>query len=156
MILDGSHRFGAPPEVIWELLLDPAVLAKVMPGTRDLARDGPDHYQGRIAVTIGPITAAEFSLAITLSEMQPPRSYTMAIDATGKFGFTRGRARVGLEPEAGGTRMEYHAELQVGGKIASVGQRLLDVVSRTMLKAGLEALGKEVDRRLAGGPGAGA
>jgi len=153
MIIEGSQVFAAGPEVVWNFLMDADVLARVMPGTRELRQTGEGEYSGKLAVTIGPITAAEFVLAIHLSDMERPRRYVMNVDASGKLGFTRGQARVALEPEQGGTRMGYRADLQMGGKIASVGQRLLDLVSRTMLKSGMEALVAEVDRRVAEGSG---
>jgi len=150
MIIAGAQVFQAGPDAVWNFLMDADVLARVMPGTRELRQTGDGQYQGKMAVTIGPITAAEFVLAIRLTDIEAPRRYVMNVDASGKLGFTRGLARVTLEPEAGGTRMDYRADLQMGGKIASVGQRLLDLVSRTMLKSGMEALVAEVDRRVAG------
>ena len=151
MIIEGAQVFQASPEVVWDFLMDAEVLARVMPGTRELKQTGDGRYSGKMAVTLGPITAAEFALGINLSEVERPRGYVMHVDASGKLGFTRGVARVLLEPEAPGTRMEYRADLQMGGKIASVGQRLLDLVSRTMLKNGMEALVAEVDRRVSEG-----
>src|SRR5262245_10074274 len=146
MIIEGAQVFHAGPEVVWDFLMDADVLARVMPGTRELKQIGEGRYSGRMAATIGPITAAGFALAISLSDIERPRAYVMSVDASGKLGFTRGQARVKLEPENGDTRMDYRADLQMGGKIASVGQRLLDLVSRTMLKHGMEALVAEVDR----------
>jgi carbon monoxide dehydrogenase subunit G len=151
MIIEGAQVFRAPPDVVWDFLMDAEVLARVMPGTRELAQVAPGRYAGKMAVTLGPITAAEFALAITLSDVERPRRYVMNVDANGKLGFTRGVADVRLEPESGGTRMQYRADLQMGGKVASVGQRLLDLVSRTMLKNGMEALVAEVDRRVGDG-----
>jgi carbon monoxide dehydrogenase subunit G len=151
MIIEGTQVFRAAPEVVWDFLMDAEILARVMPGTRELVQKAPGQYAGRMAVSLGPITAAEFALSITLSDVERPRRYVMNVDASGKLGFSRGVAEVRLEPEADGTRMAYRADLQVGGKVASVGQRLLDMVSRTMLKNGMEALVAEVDRRVGGG-----
>lgn len=151
MIIEGTQAFRAAPDVVWDFLMDPEVLARVMPGTRALSLTAPGEYAGTMAVTLGPITAAKFDLAITLSEVDRPRRYVMHVDATGNLGFTRGVAEVRLEPESGHTRMQYRADLQMGGKVASVGQRLLDLVSRTMLKNGMEALVAEVDRRVGNG-----
>lgn len=151
MIIQGAQVFRAGPEVVWNFLMDADVLARVMPGTRELRRIEEGRYAGKMAVTVGPITAAEFALAINLDDIERPRRYVMNVDASGKLGFTRGQAHVTLEPENAGTRMGYRADLQMGGKIASVGQRLLDLVSRTMLKNGMEALVAEVDRRVAEG-----
>ncbi len=152
MIVEGNYLLPGKPEAIWDLLMDPAVLAKAMPGTRSLTRVAADRYEGVMRVGIGPITAAEFELSIALSEMQRPERYAMQIDSKGRFGFTRGLARVELVPEANGTAMRYSADLQVGGKIAALGQRLLESVSKLMTRQGLEALNQELQSRLGGAP----
>jgi carbon monoxide dehydrogenase subunit G len=152
MIVEGIYPLPGTPAVIWDLLMDPEVLAKAMPGTKELVRAAPDRYEGVMRVGIGPITAAEFALTITLLELQPPLSYSMQIEGAGRFGFTRGTARVELAPNGAGTVMHYSAELQVGGKIAAVGQRLLDSVSKLLTRQGLEALNRELTARLGGEP----
>jgi carbon monoxide dehydrogenase subunit G len=149
VIVDGTYALPGSPDRVWDLLMDPEVLAKAMPGTRTLLRVAPDRYEGKMAVGIGPITAAEFDLVITLGDLRRPESYTMQIDGKGKFGFTRGTATVELTPDGDHTAMRYRADLQVGGKIAGLGQRLLDSVSRMLTRQGLEALQREVAARLA-------
>lgn len=148
MIVDGTYPLPGAPDRIWDLLMDPDVLAKAMPGTRTLERTAPDRYEGTMAVGVGPITAAEFDLVITLSDLVRPMSYTMTIDGKGRFGFTRGAAQVELAADGDHTEMRYRADLQVGGKIAGLGQRLLDSVSRMMMRQGLEALQRELSARL--------
>ena len=150
MIVEGNYLLPGTPDAIWDLLMDPAVLAKAMPGTRTLERVAPDRYEGVMRVGIGPITAAEFDLGIVISDMQRPQRYAMQIDSKGRFGFTRGLARVELVAEANGTVMRYSADLQIGGKIAALGQRLLESVSKLMLRQGLEALNLELQTRLGG------
>ncbi|HEV8150847.1 MAG TPA: carbon monoxide dehydrogenase subunit G [Gemmatimonadales bacterium] len=152
MIVEGIYPLPGTPAVIWDLLMDPEVLAKAMPGTKELVRAAPDRYEGVMRVGIGPITAAEFALTITLLELQPPLSYSMQIEGAGRFGFTRGTAKVELAPNGAGTVMHYSADLQVGGKIAAVGQRLLDSVSKLLTRQGLEALNRELTARLGGEP----
>jgi len=149
VIVEGNDTLPGSPEQIWDLLMDPDVLAKAMPGTRTLVRTAPDRYEGKMAVGVGPITAAEFDLVITLADVAQPKSYTMHIDGKGKFGFTRGTASVALAPEGAATSMHYRADMQVGGKIAGLGQRLLDSVSRMLTRQGLEALQRELAARLA-------
>jgi carbon monoxide dehydrogenase subunit G len=151
MIVEGTYTFPGPREVVWALLLDPDVLAKTMPGATSIARVSEDRYEGKMGVGIGPITAAEFDVVITMTEKVVPESYQMQIDGRGRFGFTRGKAAVKLMANGDSTTMHYEADMMVGGKIAAVGQRLLDSVSRMMLKQGLEAMNAELERRLAGG-----
>lgn len=152
MIVEGTYTFPGPRETVWALLLDPDVLAKTMPGATSIARTGEDRYEGKMGVGIGPITAAEFDVVITMSDKVVPESYRMQIEGRGRFGFTRGTAAVRLTAEGASTIMHYQADMMVGGKIAAVGQRLLDSVSRMMLKQGLEAMSAELDRRLGKDP----
>lgn len=151
MIVEGTHLFPGPRDVVWALLLDPDVLAKTMPGTATIVRSGDNRYEGTMAMGIGPISAATFDVAISMTDRVEPERYSMQIDGRGKFGFTRGSATVSLVPEGNGTRMHYQADLMVGGKIAAIGQRLLDSVSKLMLRQGLDAMTRELERRLAGG-----
>jgi carbon monoxide dehydrogenase subunit G len=153
MIVDGEHVFAGPREVVWELLQDPEVLSKAMPGAARLALVGDGAYEGSIRVGVGPVTAAEWKLAVTLEDRVAPEHYVMQVDSKGPIGFTRGAATVDLaEADGGGsTRMRYHADLQVGGKVAGVGQRLIDQVAKMMTQRGLNALSGELERRLAEG-----
>ena len=148
MIVEGTYTFPGPRDAVWTLLLDPDVLAKTMPGASSIARMSDERYEGKMGVGIGPITAAEFDVVITMTEKVVPESYRMQIEGRGRFGFTRGNATVRLVEDGASTIMHYQADMMVGGKIAAVGQRLLDSVSRMMLKQGLEAMSAELDRRL--------
>jgi carbon monoxide dehydrogenase subunit G len=151
MIVDGEHTFPGPRETVWGLLQDPEVLAKAMPGARRLTLTDDGVYQGVIRIGVGPVTAAEWSLSVTLADQVPPESYVMNVESKGALGFTRGHATVNLDEVDGGTKMRYHAELAVGGKVAGVGQRLLDQVAKMLTKQGLDALNKELEARLAAG-----
>ncbi|HEX2203253.1 MAG TPA: carbon monoxide dehydrogenase subunit G [Longimicrobium sp.] len=153
MIVDGEHTFPGPREAVWELLQDPEVLAKAMPGAKRLTATGDGTYEGVIRIGVGPVTAAEWSLNVALEDRVPPASYVMRVDSKGALGFTRGTANVTLEEVAEGTRMLYHADLAIGGRVASVGQRLLDQVAKMLTKQGLSALNKEMEARLADGAG---
>jgi len=152
MKVQGAFTFRGPRALVWDLLQDPAVLAKAMPGTKRLERTAPDRFEGVMKVSLGPVTAAEFALAVTLRDQLAPERFAMDIDSKGALGFTRGTARVVLEEaENGETTMRYESELQIGGKIAAVGQRILDSAARMMTQKGLDALERELDARLAGG-----
>jgi carbon monoxide dehydrogenase subunit G len=149
VIVEGSYSFPAKREVIWELLLDPEVIAKTMPGATEMVRVSHEEYAGKLRIGIGAITAAEFQVSVVLADVVAPEHYTMLIDGQGKFGFTRGTAQVRLATDgAAGTQLAFRADMQVGGKIAAVGQRLLDSVSKLLTRQGLEALAREVTQRL--------
>jgi carbon monoxide dehydrogenase subunit G len=153
MNLNGTFTFNGPRAKVWDLLQDPVVLAKALPGTERLMLTSADHYEGVMKVTVGPVTAAKFDVAVSLKDKVPPHRMAMHIEGKGPVGFTRGTASVVLEEAAEGTTlMQYTSDVQVGGRIASVGQRLLESVSKMMMRQALEALQRELAVRLATPP----
>jgi carbon monoxide dehydrogenase subunit G len=149
MILSGTFNFEGPRDRVWEILQDPAVLAKALPGTKTLTQVGEDRYQGVMKVSIGPVNAAEFAVNVELKDKVPPEKFAMVIDGKGGVGFTKGSATIALDEQPGPiTVMTYTSDVQVGGRIAAVGQRLLESVGRMMTKQALDALNKELKTRL--------
>ena len=149
MILNGTFTFNGPRQQVWDLLQDPEVLAKALPGTERLTLAGPDRYDGVMKVSVGPMTAAKFDVTVTLADKRQPEHFTMQIDAKGALGFARGTASVDLqELSEGGTLMQYSSDVQIGGRIASVGQRLIESVSKMMMRQALEALDGELRARI--------
>jgi 2-furoyl-CoA dehydrogenase large subunit len=148
VVVEGHFVFGGPRAKVWDLLQDPQVLGKALPGAMRLTQTGDGQYDGLMRVGIGPVTAAEFSVRVTLKDQRPPKSYGMVVEGKGSFGFTRGTATVELQEHPKGTEMKYRAEVQVGGTIAGVGQLLLDSVSKRMTRQGLEALNQALVARL--------
>ena len=148
MILDGEFTFRAQRSSVWTLLQDPDVLVKAMPGAQRLVQTGDGTYEGHIRIGVGPVTAASWTLTVALHDRQEPASYGMKVESKGPLGFTRGSASVELLDEPAGTRMKYRADMQIGGKVAGIGQRLLDQVARMLTKQGLEALSREMEARL--------
>jgi carbon monoxide dehydrogenase subunit G len=149
MILTGTFTFSGPRSKVWEILQDPAVLAKALPGTKSLTQVAEDRYQGVMKVSVGPMSAAEFNVNVELKDKVAPERFTMQIDGKGGVGFTKGTATIELQEEPGSvTLLHYTSEVQVGGKIAAVGQRLLESVGKMMTRQALEALNKELQARL--------
>jgi carbon monoxide dehydrogenase subunit G len=151
MNLNGTYTFDGPRAVVWDLLQDPVVLAKALPGTERLALTADDRFEGVMKVSVGPVTAATFDVVVTLKDKIPPHTFAMQIDGKGAVGFTRGTATVELtEPAGGGTLMAYSSDVQVGGRIASVGQPLIESVGKMMMRQALDALARELRARLDG------
>ena len=152
MILTGTFTFNGPRTTVWELLQDPAVLAKALPGTKTLTRTSEDHYEGIMKVSVGPVTAAEFAVKVELRDKVEPETFAMHIDGKGGVGFTTGIATIALQEQPGPvtplTILTYSSDVQVGGKIAAVGQRLLESVGKMMTRQALDALNKELRTRL--------
>jgi carbon monoxide dehydrogenase subunit G len=152
MNLDGTFTFKGPRTTVWELLQDPEVLAKALPGTERLVLTSPDHFQGVMKVSVGPVTAAKFDVTVVLLDKVVPEHFTMQIDGKGSVGYTKGTASIALaEAPDATTAMQYTSNVQVGGKIAAVGQRLLESVGKMMMRQALEALERELEKRLKGG-----
>ena len=149
MILSGTFTFDGPRAKVWEILQDPEVLAKALPGTKSLRQVGDDRFEGTMKVSVGPMSAAEFAVNVELKDKVEPERFEMHIDGKGPVGFTKGKAAIVLDEHPGPvTVMTYTSDVQIGGKIAAVGQRLLESVGKMMTKQALEALNKELKARL--------
>jgi len=147
--LEGEYIFDGPREDVWELVRDPDVLATALPGTQSLDQVGENEYEGVMNVRIGPV-AGVFSGRIVVSDEVPPETCTLTVEGKGKAGFINGTGNVNLIDQGNGTTlMKYDGEMQIGGRLASVGQRLLDTTSKSMIRQGLETLNKALQARIA-------
>ncbi|MCE9572497.1 MAG: carbon monoxide dehydrogenase subunit G [Deltaproteobacteria bacterium] len=145
MKLDGEFVFDASVQQVWDALFDPAVLAAALPGCEKLERvDGS--YVGELKVKIGPIQG-KFTGKVDLLDMVEPTSYRMIVDGRGPQGFVKATASIALSAEGAGTRIRYESEAQVGGKVASVGQRLVETSARAIVKQSLEGLNENIKLR---------
>lgn len=148
MKLEGEYIFDGPREAVWEIVRDPEVLATALPGTQSLEQVGENEYAGKMHVRIGPVSGI-FAGKIVVSDQVPPESYTLSVEGRGAPGFASGNGQVQLvEYEGDKTLMQYEGEMQVGGRLASVGQRLIDTASRSMIGQGLESLNNALQARM--------
>ncbi|HEX4885569.1 MAG TPA: carbon monoxide dehydrogenase subunit G [Casimicrobiaceae bacterium] len=117
----------AAPDRVWAALNDPDVLKACVPGCEAFERTGENGYRATVAAKIGPV-AARFHGKLELADVTPPTGYTLKFEGQGgAAGFANGSARVSLAPaEAGGTALTYAVKAQVGGKLAQIGNRLVD------------------------------
>ena len=130
MDINGEYRIPATRERVWEALNDPRVLEKCIPGCEGIERQSEREFLAVIRSRIGPVNA-RFDSRISLSNLDPPASYTISgAGKGGAAGFGRGSAEVTLEAEGGETVLRYRAELQVGGKLAQIGSRLVAGATR--------------------------
>jgi carbon monoxide dehydrogenase subunit G len=132
MKIEGSSDIPAPRDRVWAAFLDPAVLAQALPGCEKLEAVGENEYKATMKVGVAAIKGT-FEGTVKLSNLEPPNRYRMAVEGSGGPGFVRGDAGMQLSDVEGGTRVSYDADVQVGGLIASVGQRLLGGVTKMML-----------------------
>lgn len=148
MKIEGEFTFNGSRQEVWDLLQDPEILANSLPGTKDMQKTAEDEYQGEMVVKVGPVNGA-FTSNIKLKDKIQPQSYTMLVESKGNVGFANGTAKIELtEQEEKLTLMKYVAELQVGGRLASVGQRMLDTVGRSLTRQGLEAMNNALKARM--------
>ena len=153
MKLEGEYIFNGSQEEVWKLVRDPEVLATALPGTQKLDQVGENEYEGEMNVRIGPV-AGMFTGKIIVSDEVPPESCTLTVDGKGKPGFANGVGHVNLIPQEDGTTlMKYEGDVQIGGRLASVGQRLLDTTSKSMIRQGLETLNQALEARVSSKPG---
>ena len=132
MKLEGSYEVPAPRQTVWDAFLDPARLKQAIPGCEKLEAIGPDEYKATMKVGVGGVKGT-FEGKVKITEKKPPESYKLAVEGTGGPGFVRGETVITLsDAEGGGTRVAYSADVQVGGLIASVGQRMLGGVAKMM------------------------
>lgn len=140
MKIEGEYMFEGTREQVWEVVRDPEVLATALPGTQSLEQVSENEFQGEMHVRIGPV-AGLFSGRVVISDEVPPESLTMTVEGSGKPGFIKGTGSVQLiSQEADKTLMQYHGDMQIGGRLASVGQRMMESVSKSLLKQGMDSL----------------
>jgi carbon monoxide dehydrogenase subunit G len=130
----GNRRLGITQQQAWEALNDPETLKKCIPGCDKFEPTGDDQYAVALALKIGPVSA-KFNGKVALAEIMPPDSYRLSFEGQGGVaGFAKGSSSVTLRPVADGTpgcELDYTVQAQVGGKIAQLGQRLIDGAAKS-------------------------
>ncbi|HSM07884.1 MAG TPA: carbon monoxide dehydrogenase subunit G [Gemmatimonadota bacterium] len=154
MKIAGDYLFEGPQDVVWEALMDPDVLCSVLPGCDKLERVGEDEYEGALEIKIGPVQGA-FKGKVKLSDIVKPDSYTMRVDGQGPSGFVNATGHLELRPENGQTHVDYEGDAQVGGRLAAVGQRLVESSAKAIIKQSLDGLNEAVKSRVGGAGAAG-
>jgi carbon monoxide dehydrogenase subunit G len=126
MEFTGRYVIAAPPQTVWDAIYDPAILKVCIPGCEALEKISPTEFTATAKIKIGPVSAT-FKGKVTLSDMVPPHSVTLSGEGQGGVaGFAKGGADVTLTPDGDGTVLTYVAKATVGGKLAQIGQRLVD------------------------------
>lgn len=130
MRFEGEYLVPTAPERVWEGLNDPEVLRRSIPGCTAMERTGESEFTATVTAKVGPVSAT-FKGKVELADLNPPVSFTLrGRGQGGPAGFAKGEARISLAGEAVGTRLTYTADVDVGGKLASVGGRLIQGVAR--------------------------
>jgi carbon monoxide dehydrogenase subunit G len=144
MTMSGEYQIAAPRQVVWEKLNDPEVLKACIPGCEQLEKISETEFQAVAVNRIGPVKA-KFKGKVRLSDIDPPNGYRISGEGDGGVaGFAKGGATVTLLPKDDGTLLTYNVEAQIGGKLAQIGQRLVNGVAKKMADEFFEKFSKMV------------
>ena len=131
MKLSGSYQINLEKQKVWEALNNPEILKKSIPGCEKFIKNSDTEFTATATNKIGPFNAS-FTGDIELKQINAPNSYIIEGSGNSPVGFASGQAKVNLEDFEGGTKLSYEVEANVGGKIAQVGSRLIDMTAKKM------------------------
>ena len=131
MKLTGSYKLNKKKEVVWKALNDANILKQCIPGCESFEKSSDATFEASATNQIGPMNAT-FSGTVTISNIQENQSYTLSGEGQSSVGFANGQADVKLTEENGTTTLFYEVNIDVGGKIAQLGSRLIDGVAKKM------------------------
>ena len=140
---EGSVLLAASPQALWNGITDPAQLRQIIPGCRSLTEIAPNTYSGEIELGVG-IVKGLFEAEVSLSELEPPRSLRLAGKAEGPLGVSSGEGRLTLMPEGEGTRLGYEYGIDLTGKVAAIGARMVQGAARALIEQFLNKLADHV------------
>lgn len=145
MDLSGEYQLNAPKEKVWAALNDPAVLARCIPGCKELQQTSNNAFAAKVGLKVGPVSAT-FSGSVTLEDIDAPNGYRIVGQGSGGIaGFAKGGAVVRLEERGAITVLSYEATADIGGKIASLGSRLIAATSRKLADQFFSSFAKEFE-----------
>lgn len=152
MTISGERPLPGAPDALWDLLHDPDILVSAIPGCKKLELVGEDTYRGVIGAKVGPVQS-QYTTTFEVQDKDRPNSYRLSIKGQGPGGFVQGNVRIELVPNGDDTTMMRHeGQAQVGGKIARVGQRMVQATANMMVEKSMDALSERVERELTPAP----
>ncbi len=150
MNMTGEALIGARRERVYEALNDPEILVRSIPGCEKIEKVSDTEMSAKVVVKVGPVKA-KFAGRITLSDLNPPESFTISGEGKGgAAGFAKGSAKVNLESNGAGTVMRYEVNARVGGKLAQLGGRLIDGTAKKLADEFFANFGEIVTDRVGG------
>ena len=124
MKIEGSHKIDAPRERVFAALVNPQVLQKCIPGCEQMEKTGDNRYKAKLTAGVGPVKGV-FTATVSLEDIVAPEHYKLVVEGKGQPGFVKGTGELNLKDEGGATEIQYTGDVNVGGLIASVGQRMI-------------------------------
>jgi len=140
--ISGSQVVGLPPERAYQVMQDPLVLARCIPGCEALEKIGDNEYRMKMKMALASISGA-FEGKVRITEQSPPESFRLEVEGTGRIGFVKGGGLIKIAAKDAGSEVTYDGDVQVGGTIAAIGQRLIDSTSKMMIKKFFDKLTEE-------------
>ena len=143
MKIEGTQKFEAPRERIFAALIDPAILQKCIPGCEQMEKTGENQYRAKLTAGVGPVKGV-FTATISLKDIIAPEHYKLVVEGKGQPGFVKGSGELHLKDSAGATEIQYTGDVNIGGLIASVGQRMVQATATMLTGRFFKALEHEV------------
>jgi carbon monoxide dehydrogenase subunit G len=142
MKIEGSHTIPAPRDRVFAALTNPEVLQKCIPGCEELQKTADNQYTAKLSAGVGSIKAV-FTATVSIEEVSPPAHYKLVVEGKAQPGFVKGTGSLDLTEQNGGTEIKYTGEVNVGGMLASVGQRMLQATANMLAGKFFSALETE-------------
>ena len=139
MKISGSQTLALPPERAYQMMQDPEVLARSMPGCEALEKIGENEYRMKMKMAMASLSGS-FEGKVRIADRNPPAGFKLLVEGAGKIGFVKGEGLLRFAPNGDATDVSYEGDVQVGGTIAAIGQRLIDSTAKLMIKRFFEKL----------------
>jgi carbon monoxide dehydrogenase subunit G len=141
--VEGSYLMAFPRETVWKALTDPQVIAKCLPGCEKMEALGEDLYEATLKIGIGAVKGT-FSSRIRMQVLSGGQQYRLAVEGKGAIGFLKGDGVITLDDSVEPTRVAYQGDVQIGGVIASVGQRMIQGFAKQTISQFFSAMEREM------------
>ena len=132
MDIFSSYTFNAPPDRVWDVLMDPDAISSCIPGCNRFEPDGEDRYKVTLTVALAAITGT-YNGTVEMTEKTPLRSYRLVMEGQGRPGFVKGTSVIALRPDGAATAVDVSGAVHTGGPIARLGQRLIGGVAKMIM-----------------------
>jgi uncharacterized protein len=131
MKIEGTQKIDAPRDRIFAALIDPATLQKCIPGCEQMEKTGDNQYKAKLTAGVGPVKGV-FTATVSLQDITAPEHYKLVVEGKGQPGFVKGSGELTLKDSGGATEIQYTGDVNVGGLIASVGQRMIQATANML------------------------
>ncbi len=144
MNLSGSQNIAAPRDRVFNALINPEVLQKCIPGCQEMEKTGENQYKATMSAGVGPVKGV-FAATVSLKDIVSPEHFTLVVEGKGQPGFVKGTGNLNLSQEGDNTTVQYSGDVNVGGLIASVGQRMIQATANLLAGRFFSSLESELN-----------